>query len=127
MEKPKNNRIENFTDLNAWQEGHKLVLVIYKTTKCFPEDEKFGLINQLRRAAVSITSCIAEGFSRNSYKEKGQFYRTSLGSLMEIQNQLLIARDIDYISKEESENISNQTVVVRKLLYGLIKSAKDKQ
>ena len=59
------NKIHSFTDLNVWKEGHKLVLLIYKHTKDFPKDETFGLTNQLRRAATSFTSNIAEGFSRN--------------------------------------------------------------
>ena len=86
----KNNpKIKSFTDLQVWQEGHKLVLLIYKVTKKFPKEELFGLTNQIKRAGVSITSNIAEGFSRQSYKEKLQFYYMSLGSLTEIQNQLL--------------------------------------
>src|SRR3990167_241538 len=81
-------KIQVFTDLNVWREAHKLVLEIYKLTQKFPEGEKFGLTIQLRRAAISITSNIAEGFSRKTDKEKIQFYRMSLGSLMEVQNQL---------------------------------------
>jgi len=61
------NKIKSFTDLNTWKEGHRLVLMIYEITKEFPREEMFGLNNQLRRAAVSITSNIAEGFSRHSY------------------------------------------------------------
>lgn len=76
-------KIKSFTDLNVWKEGHKLVLQVYKLTKEFPKEELFGLTNQIRRAAVSITSNIAEGFSRHSYKEKLQFYSTALGSLTE--------------------------------------------
>lgn len=91
-------KIQSFTDLYAWQAGHKLVLSIYEVTQKFPKEELFGLTNQLRRAAVSITSNIAEGFSRSSYKEKSQFYSMALGSLTEIQNQLLIAKDIKYLS-----------------------------
>jgi four helix bundle protein len=88
-----NNKIKSFTDLNAWKQGHALVLLIYGMTKQFPKEEMFGLTNQIRRAVVSITSNISEGFSRNSSKEKAQFYFTALGSLTEVQNQLLIARD----------------------------------
>ena len=63
-------KIKNFTDLETWKEGHKLVLLIYEATRLFPKEEKFALIDQMRRAAVSITSNIAEGFSRQSKKEK---------------------------------------------------------
>ncbi len=119
------NKIKSFTDLNAWREGHKLVLMIYKITKDFPKEELFGLANQMRRAAVSITSNIAEGFSRQSYKEKAQFYSTSQGSVTEIQNQLLIARDVKYINDNKFKEIADQTVVVHKLISGLIKKSKD--
>lgn len=120
------NTIRSFTDLNTWKEGHLLVLAIYKMTKLFPSDEKFGLINQIQRASVSITSNIAEGFSRNSNKEKIQFYYTALGSLTEVQNQLLISRDLEYIDSSLFKEISQKTVTVSKLLNGLIKSVKKK-
>jgi len=122
-EKPK---IKSFTDLRAWQEGHQLVLEIYKITKKFPKDELFGLTSQLRRAVVSITSNIAEGFSRNSHKEKTQFYFISIGSLTETQNQLLIARDLEYITKEEFQKAAQQTVIISKIINGLIKSSQSK-
>lgn len=117
-------KIQKFTDLNAWKEGHKLVLSIYKITKKFPKDEQYGLSNQLRRCAVSITSNIAEGFSRQSYKEKIYFYSNTLGSITELQNQILISRDTCYINQEEFKEIANQSVVVHKLTNGLIKSSK---
>lgn len=114
-------KIKSFRDLVAWQEGHKLVLMIYKETENFPKKEMFGLIDQMKRAAVSITSNIAEGFSRNSNKEKYQFYNISCGSTTELQNQLLIARDVGYLSQEEFGKIADQTVRVLKLLNGLKK------
>ena len=85
-------KIKSFTDLNAWKESHKLVLMVYGVTKTFPREEIFALVSQMRRCAVSITSNIAEGFSRQSYKEKVQFYSISQGSVTELQSQLLIAR-----------------------------------
>ena len=115
-------KIKSFTDLIAWQEGHKLVLGIYEIIKKFPAKEKFGL--SISRAAVSITSNIAEGFSRKSNKEKMQFYHNSLGSLTELQNQLLIAKDISYLTKGQFENLAKKTVEVHKLLNGLIKACK---
>jgi four helix bundle protein len=94
----------------VWKEGHKLVVMIYKATKRFPKDELFGLTNQIRRAAVSITSNIAEGFSRNTFKDKTNFYAIALGSLTETQNQLLVARDVGYMDnnlfKENNQNLS---------------------
>ena len=117
-------KIKSFTDLNAWKEGHKLVLQIYRITKLFPSEERFCLIDQMRRCVISITSNIAEGFSRRSKKEKAQFFYMALGSVTELQNQLLIARDLNYISSAEFKNIEDQTVVVSKLVNGLIKSSK---
>jgi len=120
-------KITKFTDLIAWQEGHKLVLMVYKLTDTFPKEEKYGLVDQMRRAAVSITSNIAEGFSRQSSKEKVQFYTTSLGSLTEIQNQLIISKDIGYINKNEFMKIADQTVIVHKLITGLNKATRIKK
>lgn len=117
-------KIKSFTDLNAWKEGHNLVLEIYRVTKTFPPDEKFGLASQMRRCAVSITSNIAEGFSRKSKKEKAQFLYMSLGSVTELQNQLLIAKDLSYVNTTDFKSIADQTVVVSKLINGLIKSSK---
>jgi four helix bundle protein len=119
-------KIESFTDLKAWQEGHKFVLMIYNATKSFPREEQFRLVSQICRAVVSITSNIAEGFSRNYAKEKSQFFAMSLGSLTEVQNQLLIARDLNYISKEEFKKIADQSVTVSKLLRGLMKTVANK-
>jgi four helix bundle protein len=117
-------KIRSFTDLVAWQKAHKLVLAIYKYTENFPKAEEFGLKNQWRRAAVSMTSNIAEGFSRQTYKEKKQFYVTALGSLTEIQNQMLIARDVHYVTEEIFQRLADQSVTVSKILNGLIKATR---
>ena len=117
-------KIKSFRDLNAWKEGHKLVLLIYKLCEHFPETEKFGLASQLKRAAISVTSNIAEGFSRNTSKEKVQFYRISMGSLMEIQNQLQVANELVFITQDQFNQANAQSVVVSKLIIGIIKSAK---
>jgi len=124
MNHDENKKIKSFTDLNAWQEGHKLVVMVYKVTKNFPQSEQFGLTNQLRRASASITSNIAEGFSRQSYKEKLQFYSMALGSLTEVQNQILISKDVGFLSKEEFSEISQLTIIVSRIVNGLIKSTK---
>jgi four helix bundle protein len=116
--------IKSFTQLEAWKEAHTFVVTIYQVTKKFPQDEQFGLTNQIRRAAVSISSNIAEGFSRQSFKEKVQFYSTSLGSLTETQNQLLISRDVGYVDQETFQKMANQTVQISKLISGLIRYAK---
>jgi len=118
------SKITTFKDLLAWKEGHKLVLMIYDITKKFPKEEMYGLVSQTRRCAVSITSNIAEGFSRNSYKEKSQFYSMALGSTTELQNQLEISKDVGYIDQRAYHNMFEQSITVHKLLNGLIKKTK---
>ena len=119
------SQIKSFTDLSAWKEAHKLVLAIYEATRRFPNEEKFGLVNQLRRAVVSISSNIAEGFSRNTNKEKVQFYYTALGSLTEVHNQSIIAKDVAYIDTRQFDKLMQQIITVNKLLNGLIKNTKN--
>jgi len=120
------DKIRTFKDLDAWKEAHALVLFTYMLTKKFPKDELFGLVNQMRRCAVSITSNIAEGFSRSSYKEKIQFYSIALGSVTELQSQLLISRDVGYLMKDDHAKAESQVVLVHKILNGLIKGSRSR-
>lgn len=116
-------KIHSFTDLDAWKEAHKLVLLVYKYTKLFPKEELYSLVDQMRRCVISISSNIAEGFSRQSKKEKQQFYFIAKGSLTELQNQLLVAKDVNYLNKEDFQIIAVQTIRVHKLINGLIRSS----
>lgn len=120
-------KIRKFTDLVAWQEGHKFVLMIYQETKKFPIEEKYGLVSQMRRAVVSFTSNIAEGFSKKSSKEKYQFYNIAKASMTELQNQLLIAKDVGYLSEKSFKQISEQSVTASKLLGGLLRATHQKK
>lgn len=117
--------IKSFTDLHAWQEGHSLAVQIYKSTKAFPKEETYSLVDQMRRAAISITSNIAEGFGRQSYKEKVQFYYVAQGSITELKNQLLLARDIGYLKEMDFRMLAEQANVSHKLLIGLIRKSKE--
>jgi four helix bundle protein len=117
-------KIKSFHDLRVWQEAHLLVVSIYKTTKSFPKEELFGLTNQIRRAAVSITSNIAEGFGRETTKDRIHFYIMSLGSLNEVQSQLLVAKDIDYLNEKNWLDLENKIIIVSKMLNGLIKKSR---
>ncbi len=117
-------KIKEFTDLVAWQEAHALVVLLYEETANFPTDERFGLTNQMRRAAVSITSNIAEGFGRQGYKEKIQFYYIAHGSLVELKNQILIAKDVGYLPASSQQKLFDQLAVSHRLLQGLIKRSK---
>ena len=119
-----NKKIKTFTDLNVWREGHKLVVLVYKITKGFPKEEKFSLIDQMRRAAASVTANIAEGFGRHSYKEKLQFYYLSQGSLTELKNFILIAKDIDYLKSKEFVELVDQSNLTHQILQGFIQTTK---
>lgn len=117
-------KIESFTDLIAWKKVHQLVLFIYKVSLNFPSYELYALTSQLRRAVISISSNIAEGFARNSRNEKIQFYYIALGSLTELQNLLLISKDLNYLNKELFIKLSEKTIEISKLINSLIKSLK---
>lgn len=109
-------KIKDFTDLIVWKKAHLLVLNIYQVCSKFPKAELWSLVAQMQRSAVSITSNIAEGFARRSKKEQ-------LRSLSELLSQLMICRDLKYISLIEYEELEEQVVEVRKLLNGLIRSS----
>jgi len=115
--------IQHFTDLNAWKEAHRLTLSIYKETKSFPPEERFGLISQIRRAVISAESNIAEGFGRNTQNDKRQFYTMARGSLLETETQLIVAKDLGYLKKEEFSILHKQVDTTGRLLTGLLKSA----
>ena len=117
-------KISSFKDLVTWRESHKLAIMVYRATSNFPDTEKFGLANQIRRASVSISSNIAEGFSRQSLKEKINFYYISLGSLTEVQSQILLAKDLGFIENKTFDEVDTQTILVSRLYNGLIKSSK---
>lgn len=119
-----NNTIRSFTDLKVWQEGHKLVILIYKITESFPKKETFSLIDQMRRAASSITANIAEGFGRQTYKEKLQFYFMAQGSLTELKNFILIAKDVGYLKQEDFDRLVMQANLTHQLLQGFIQKTK---
>lgn len=116
--------MQHFTDLLAWKESHQLVLLIYKLSQSFPKGEIYGIINQIRRAAVSISSKIAEGFGRQSIKEKIQFYYLSIGSLNEVENLVILARNLKYISDNDNKKLIEYCIKTRKILSGLINSTR---
>lgn len=116
-------KVKTYKDLLVWQQAHQVVLQLYRLTNQFPRTERYSLTDQVRRAAVSITSNIAEGFSRQSRKEKIQFYYISLGSLTEVDNQITIAKDLGYINQLEYDQLANQIKSVYMLLRRLVNSA----
>ena len=112
----------SYKDLVAWQKAMDLVTAAYRATAKFPKDELFGLTSQLRRAAVSIPSNIAEGQGRLSQKEFRYFLGQSRGSLMEVETQLQIAQNLGYLDGAETEVLLSNCGEVGRILNGLIAS-----
>jgi four helix bundle protein len=110
---------KSFKELNVWRKSYDLTILIYKNTDCFPDTEKYGITNQIRRASVSICSNIAEGYGRKSIKEKDQFYSIAHGSLTEVENQLLICFGVGYLSKINLNTLLDYCVEVEKTLSRL--------
>jgi four helix bundle protein len=114
-------RIQNFQDLRIWQEGINVVKKIYELTPSFPKEEIYGLTSQMRRCAVSIPSNIAEGFKRFHNNEFRQFLYITLGSCAELETQLIIADELDYIDTKNKENIIEDLNHISRMIYNLIK------
>jgi four helix bundle protein len=112
--------IKNFDDLEVWKKAHQIALMIYRVTKEFPKDEMYGITNQLRRSAVSVGANIAEGFGRFHSKDKARFYFHARGSLAEVQNFVLICRDLHLVTPRVSDDIFVETGSVYQMLNGLI-------
>ncbi len=117
-------KIRSYQDLVAWQKAMDLVTEIYRLSQKFPKEELFGLASQIRRAAVSIPSNIAEGRGKASKGEVQQFLGHAKGSLFEVETQILIARNLNYLNESEANRILEQTAEVGKVLNGLIASFK---
>jgi len=115
-------KVRTFRDLILWQKAHQLVLFIYRITKNFPNEEKFGLISQMRRAAVSIPSNVVEGHSRKSKKEFINFLSIANGSLNELRYQVLLSKDLDYIDIKIFEELEQRAEEVSKILYSFTQS-----
>jgi four helix bundle protein len=112
----------SFEKLNVWQRSKKLAVNIYEITENFPERERFGLTNQLRRCSVSIASNIAEGTGRNSNKDKARFSEIAYASLMELLNQLIIANDLNFITQKQYEKTREEIEDISRMLNALRKS-----
>ncbi len=112
-----------FEDLEVWQFGMQFVYAIYDATAHFPSDERFGLTSQMRRAAVSIPSNIAEGKGRKTRKDMGVFLCHARGSVYELQTQLLIANHLQYISNSNLEDLKAKLDRIGRMLNGLISFA----
>ena len=113
--------IKSFRDLIIWQRGINLVKEVYKETQNFQKQELYGLSNQIRRSAISIPSNVSEGHIRQHRAEFRQFLSMALGSLAELETQIIISRELDYIPSETSENLIDQMDSLGKMIRGLMK------
>ncbi len=116
--------METHKDLRVWQQSIEMVTSIYLMTKAFPKDELFGLVSQMRRAAVSVPSNIAEGYARGSEREKLHFLRISSGSMSEIETQLMLSLNLGYVTQETFDELSEKITSLWKQLNALISSLK---
>lgn len=121
------NKITSFQDLNVWQASRKLFFIIFQITKKFPKEEVFSSVSQMRRAGMSVSSNIAEGFGRSSKPDKLHFYVMARGSLTELQNQLILTSDVSLTSKADLKTALNQAEITHKLIVGLIKSTEQRK
>ena len=111
-----------FEKLEVWQNSRKLVKEIYLIISHFPENEKFGITNQIRRASTSISANIAEGLSRQSTKEKSRFLNIAFGSTMEVINFLILSKDLDFITSESYDQLRERAEFITNQINSLHKS-----
>jgi len=120
------NVIQKYTDLEVWLKSRELTNSIYTISKSFPEAERFGLTNQMRRCAVSVPSNIAEGCGRSSFKETVHFLYIARGSLYELETQLYLSLAQKFISNDMSQELQDNVITCKKLLNGFINYYKSK-
>jgi four helix bundle protein len=114
-------KIENFKDLKIWQKGIDLAKTIYKVTESFPAKEIYGIVGQMRRSVMSVPSNIAEGFMRKHNKEYRQFLYIALGSIAELETQVIISEQLGFLNNKESKTIQISIDEINKMTMGLIK------
>ena len=120
----KMGNLKTHRDLDVWREGIELVVKVYEIVQKFPNEERYGLVDQIKRSAISIPSNIAEGAARNSKKEFLQFLHISLGSVLELETQLIIANRLGFLDNEEIFSLIEKE---RSKLLGLIKYLRDEK
>ncbi len=120
-------KIFSFEKLNVWKKSKALSTMVYKLTKSFPDDERFGLISQMRRCAISISSNIAEGTGRHSGKDKARFTEISYSSALELLNQVILSYDLKFITESDYLKLRETISEITAMLNGLHKTQLNKQ
>jgi four helix bundle protein len=118
--------LKNYKDLKVWQKAYQLCLEIYKNTKKFPVEERYGLTSQIRRAVISIPSNIAEGYGRRTTKEYIQSLYIAYGSICELETQILLAGDLGYIKEDVLKKLQINIGDIERMLKALVKSLENK-
>ncbi|MDY8135023.1 four helix bundle protein [Aquimarina sp. 2201CG5-10] len=114
--------MRDFKELKVWEKSHELCLLIYDITKQFPSEEKFGIISQIRRASASIPTNISEGCGHDSNKEFARFLRIASASTSEVEYLLILSKDLNYLKETQAIDLLNQVVMIRKMLFNLVKA-----
>lgn len=120
-----NKKIQNFTDINAWKHAHALRIEILKIIQEFPQAYQFGLSAQMQRCSISVGSNIAEGFGRTSLKDRAHFYVIAKASLIELQDQLIVTRDLKLIDNNTFTMLVEKSITTHKIINGLIRSTRN--
>ncbi|MFH6602850.1 four helix bundle protein [Maribacter algicola] len=115
-------KVFSFEKLKVWQKARELSVKVYKTTKAFPEEERFGLISQMRRCVISISSNLAEGTGRHSAMDKARFTEMAFGSALELLNQSILSHDMTFLSDEDYDDLRKSITEITAMLDGLYKS-----
>ena len=115
-------KVQGYKDLIAWQKAMDMVAEVYHLTADYPKDERFGLVSQTRRAAVSVPSNIAEGYGRQTRREYVQFVHISRGSANEVETQLLVAVRLGFVAAEQARSAVDLILEVQRILKGLVTS-----
>ncbi|MGA2360588.1 MAG: four helix bundle protein [Terriglobales bacterium] len=116
--------MQSFRSLRVWEKSHRLTLDVYTSSKSFPREEIYGLTSQMRRASASIGMNIAEGCCRKGNVEMGRFLQIAMGSASEVEYQLLLAHDLDYLQNPEYERLVAQAIEVKRMLSSLMQKVK---
>lgn len=114
--------MRDFRELKVWQKAHQVALDVYRHSKSFPADERFGLTAHLRKSATSVPSNIAEGCGRGGEKELARFLSIAAGSASELEYQLLLAHDLEYLASDAHEHLAEQVTEVKRMLYRFMQS-----
>src|SRR5690349_3445089 len=112
--------MRDFKQLSVWQKAHQLTLDVYKASAAFPREELYGLVSQMRRSSASVSTNIAEGCGRSSRAELARFLVIAMGSASELEYQLILARDLDFLDSHRYELLNRQVIEIKKMLTSLI-------